>query len=94
MKAGKSFTAKECRQELTHRDIKTVEDAFRKEHYFESIAELRKSLPRKIEGETLKAIVAHIENLNRIELNRDGSIVWIFMESERAGKSLRGSTEL
>jgi hypothetical protein len=94
LKAGKPSAAKERGQALTRRDIKMVEDAFRKEHYFKSLTELRKSLPRKVKDENLKAVVVHIENSNKIERNRDGSLVWIWMESEAAKKSLRESTPL
>jgi hypothetical protein len=51
-------------------------------------------LSRRVQYGALGIALAYLERSNKIEQNRDGSIVWIFMESEAARKSLRGSTEL
>lgn len=74
--------------------LEMIEDTIRKEQYFESKTKLWKSLPRGVQYGTLGVALAYLERSNKIAQNRDGSIVWIFMEGERARKSLEESTEL
>lgn len=81
-------------QALTRRDIRMIEDAFRKEHYFRSLAELGKSLPVKVGRENLEAAIAHIEGSNKMVRNRDGTLVWTYTESRAARKSLKESMPL
>ena len=85
----------------THRQImprldtlEMIEDVLRKEQYFESKTKLWKSLPRGVQYGTLGVALAYLVRSNKITQNRDGSIVWIFVESKRARKSLEESTEL
>lgn len=74
--------------------LEMIENAIRKEQYFESKTKLWKSLPRGVQYGTLGVALSYLERSNKIELNIDGSIVWIFMESEKMKRSLEGSTEL
>jgi hypothetical protein len=74
--------------------LEMIEDAIRKEQYFESKTRLWKSLPKGVQYGTLGVALSYLERSNKIEQNGDGSIAWIFMESERAKKSLEESTEL
>jgi hypothetical protein len=71
-----------------------IEHALRKEQFFESMTKLKESLPIEVRDETLKAALSRIERSNKIAWNKDGSIVWAFMESEGAKRSLGESTEL
>lgn len=74
--------------------LEMIEDTIRKEQYFESKTKLWKALPRGVQYGTLSIALAYLERSNKITQNRDGSIAWIFVESERARKSLEESTEL
>lgn len=74
--------------------LEMIEDTIRKEQYFESKTKLWKLLPRGVQYATLGVALSYLERSNKITQNRDGSIVWIFVESERARKSLEESTEL
>jgi hypothetical protein len=74
--------------------LEMIEDTIRKEQYFESKTKLWKALPRGVQYGTLGIALGYLERSNKITLNTDGSIVWIFMEGERARKSLEESTEL
>ena len=91
---GKAIPARR-RQIMPRLDtLEMIEDTIRKEQYFESRTKLWKSLPRGVQYGTLGIALSYLERSNKIELNRDGSIVWIFMESERMKRSLEWSTEL
>lgn len=74
--------------------LEMIEHTIRKEQYFESKTRLWKSLPRGVQYGTLGVALAYLERSNKIAQNRDGSIVWIFIESKKARKSLEESTEL
>ncbi len=74
--------------------LEMIEDTIRKEQYFESKTKLWKSLPRGVQYGTLGVALSYLERSNKITRNRDGSIVWIFMEGRKAKKSLDESTEL
>jgi hypothetical protein len=74
--------------------LEMIEDTIRKRQYFESKTKLWKALPRGVQYGTLGIALAYLERSNKIAQNNDGSIVWIFVESERARKSLKESTEL
>jgi len=74
--------------------LEMIEDTIRKEQYFESKTKLWKSLPRGVQYGTLGVALGYLERSNKITQNRDGPIVWIFMEGERAWKSIEESAEL
>lgn len=74
--------------------LEMIEDTIRKEQYFESKTKLWKALPRGVQYGTLGIALSYLEKSNKITQNRDGSIAWIFVEGERARKSLEESTEL
>lgn len=74
--------------------LEMIEDTIRKWQYFESKTKLWKTLPRGVQYGTLGIAISYLERSNKITQNRDGSIAWIFIENEKARKSLEQSTEL
>lgn len=73
--------------------LQMIEGALRKKQYFESKTKLRKALPKGVQYGTLGVALSYLERSNKITQNRDGSIAWIFVEGERARRSLEESTE-
>lgn len=74
--------------------LEMIESTIRKEQFFESKTKLWKALPRGVQYGTLGIALDYLERSNKIAQNKDGPIVWIFMEGKRARKSLEESTEL
>lgn len=74
--------------------LEMIEDTLRKEQHFESKTRLWKALPRGVQYGTLGVALSYLERSNKITENHDGSIAWIFVEGEKARKSLEESTEL
>jgi len=74
--------------------LEMIEDTIKKEQYLESKTKLWKALPRGVQYGTLGIALAYLERSNKITQNKDGSIAWIFVEGEKAKKSLEESTEL
>jgi hypothetical protein len=74
--------------------IEMIETTIKSKKYFESKTKLWKALPRGVQYRTLGTVLAYLERSNKIVENKDGSIVWIFVEGARARKSLRESIEV
>lgn len=94
--SGKRRAAKAPSKRIMPRldTLEMIEDTLRKEQYFESKTKLWKALPRGVQYGTLGVALSYLERSNKITENRDGSIAWIFVEGEKATKSLEESTEL
>jgi hypothetical protein len=100
-RAGSRITPRKSRSLSSRKQImprldtlEMIEDTIRKERYFESRTRLWKALPRGVQYGTLGVALDYLERSNKIAQNKDDSIAWIFMEGERARKSLEESTEL
>ncbi|MBI1972629.1 hypothetical protein HYS50_01340 [Candidatus Woesearchaeota archaeon] len=72
--------------------VQMVEDTLREAKEVLSIAELKRRLPRKVNHNTLKVILAYLQNSGKIEFTPYG-VVWIFLPKEdRAAILSKGRT--
>jgi len=67
--------------------VQMVEDIIREAKEVVSIAEVKRRLPRKVNHNTLKVILAYLQKSGKIEFTPDG-IVWIFMPKEDVAEIL------
>lgn len=74
--------------------IKMVENEFRKNHFFDSKNQLWRSLPKQTQYPTLCNVLDYLEESNKITYDKNGKIVWIFIEGDKAQKSLKNSVTL
>lgn len=58
-----------------------VEDTIREAKGVITVAELKRRLPRKVNHNTLKAILVYLQRSGKIEFTLDG-VVWVFMPKE------------
>jgi predicted transcriptional regulator of viral defense system len=65
-----------------------VEETIRKAKQVISIAELKRRLPRQVNHNTLKLILAYLQKSGKIEFTLAG-VVWIFMPKEDIAAILR-----
>ena len=69
-----------------------VEETIRKAKEVLTIAELKRRLPRQVNHNTLKVILAYLQRSGKLEFNPYG-VVWIFMPKEDVEQILsRGRT--
>jgi len=61
--------------------VQMVEEAIQNAKQVISIAELKRRLPRKVNHNTLKVILAYLQKSGKIEFTPDG-VVWIFLPKE------------
>ncbi len=58
-----------------------VEETIRKAKQVIKVAELKRKLPKKVNHNTLKLILAYLQRSGKIEFTPDG-VVWIFLPKE------------
>ena len=74
--------------------IRMVEKLMKKRQIVSSRNQLFKALPKQVMHETLKKILSYLEDSNKIIINNDGSMAWIFVESIERKKSKSKKNEI
>lgn len=75
--------------------VKMVENSIKRSEVYPTERQLWDSLPEKINRVTLKRILMRLEKDNKIIYDeKDGSIIWTFVETPEARQSLRESVLL
>ena len=75
----------------TLKTILEIENIIQKKRYFNSKTELYRTLKNKTQFGTLNRVLRYLESSNKIEFNKDGSIVWIFADPHQIKKLLKES---
>ncbi|MEW5839968.1 MAG: hypothetical protein AB1753_03100 [Thermoproteota archaeon] len=72
-----------------------VEQVIRsKDRVFTSKNQLWRSLPKQVQYPTFLTILDYLESSNKIIYEKDSTIVWTFVDTPAAEKSLKESTPL
>ncbi|MFH1721288.1 MAG: hypothetical protein ABH950_01645 [Candidatus Altiarchaeota archaeon] len=66
-----------------------IEDAIRKSKDYPKRMELWRSLPKKTMYQTFMMVLKYLEASNKIMFDKDGSIVWIFVDNPKLKKALK-----
>ena len=74
--------------------IKMVEQTLSKMSEYSSKNKLWRSLPRQVQYPTFKAILDYLEKSNKIIYDKDGTIVWIFMDNPKLKRLYKTSKPL
>jgi hypothetical protein len=75
--------------------INMVENTIKQSNYFESRNKLSRALPKQIQSNTLKKIITYLEQSNKITIDKNGVIVWIFEDDDKIiKKSLANFKEI
>jgi meiotically up-regulated gene 157 (Mug157) protein len=69
--------------------IRMVERTIKKKHYLRSKNQLFAKLPKQVMFRTLGTILQYLEESNKVTLNKDGSILWIFRDSTKIKARLK-----
>lgn len=70
--------------------VQMVEKIIRNAKEVINVAELKRRLPKQVNHNTLKIILAYLQKSGKIEFTPDG-VVWIFMPREDIAAILSGS---
>ena len=60
-----------------------IEETIKKAKTYPNKAQLFRSLPKKMMYQTFNLILDYLRRSNKIFIDKDGSIVWIFVDSPR-----------
>jgi hypothetical protein len=74
--------------------IQMVEETIKSDKVFTSKNQLWRGLPKSMQYNTLLTILDYLEKSNKIMFEKDGTIVWTFVDSPEGIKSLEESTPL
>lgn len=68
--------------------ILMVENAIKKMKMYPSKNQLWRSLPRQVQYQTFNEILKYLESSNKITYDKDGAIIWIFVDNQKLKKLL------
>ena len=71
-----------------------IEEAIKKAKTYPNKAQLFRSLPKKMMYQTFNLVLEYLEKSNKIFIDKDGSIVWIFVDNERLENLVKGSVRV
>lgn len=82
-KAGLSNRAKPSVSNPTLDTIKMVEQVLSEMSEYSSKNKLWRALPRQVQYPTFKAVLDYLEGSNKIMYDKDGTIIWIFVDNPK-----------
>lgn len=74
--------------------VMMIEDAIRSAKEYPTKAELLRHLPKKVMYQTFNLILDYLQRSNKIVVAKDGSIVWVFADSEKLKRLLAESKKV
>lgn len=87
--------AQETRLNGTNQDtILMVESLISKEREFDSTRQLRQALPKQVRRQTLEEILEYLKDSNKIMVDKNGGIAWIFTDNPKLEKLHADSVRL
>lgn len=74
--------------------IKMVEQTLSKISEYSSKNKLWRALPKQVQYPTFKAVLGYLEKSNKIMYDKDGTIIWIFVDNPKLKKLHKASKSL
>lgn len=78
----------------TIRNVATVAKIISEYKYFGSKSQLNKKLPKSMQYPTFNFILGYLQKTNLIQINPDGSIVWIYPTTKKLKKRISQASPL
>lgn len=78
----------------TMRNVATVAKIISENKYFKTKSQLNKKLPKAMQYPTFNFILNYLQKTNMIQINPDGSIVWIYPTSQKLKKRIEQAKPL
>lgn len=94
MKATLSNRIKSNTSNPTLDTIKMVEQTLSKISEYPTKNKLWRALPRQVQYPTFKVVLNYLEESNKIMYDKDGSILWIFVDNPKLKKLVKTSKSL
>jgi hypothetical protein len=74
--------------------VKMVENIIKLNGQFTSKNQLLRALPHQMQYSTLSNALNYLQDSNKIIIEQDGTIIWTFVDSDEAKRSLKESKSL
>ena len=74
--------------------IKMVEQTLSKMSEYSTKNKLWRALPRQVQYPTFKAVLNYLEESNKIIYDKDGTIIWIFVDNPKLKRLVKTSKPL
>lgn len=74
--------------------IKMVEQTLSKMSEYPTKNKLWRALPRQVQYPTFKAVLNYLEESNKIIYDKDGTIIWTFVDNPKLKRLVKTSTSL
>ena len=74
--------------------IKMVEQTLSKMSEYSSKNKLWRALPKQVQYPTFKTVLNYLEKSNKIMYDKDGTIIWIFMDNSKLKRLYKTSKSL
>ena len=74
--------------------IKMVEQTLSKMSEYPTKNKLWRALPRQVQYPTFKAVLNYLEESNKIMYDKDGTIIWIFVDNPKLKRLVKTSKPL
>ncbi len=71
-----------------------IEDAIKKSRNYPTKTQLWRSLPKKVMYQTFNMVLRYLEDSNKIVIDKDGKVVWVFADNPNIKKALRESVRV
>ena len=68
-----------------------VEKTIKKLDYYPTKNQLWRALPKMVMWQTFNTIIDYLENSNKIIIDKDGEVLWVFADNPKIKKLLRES---
>lgn len=74
--------------------IRMIEQTLAKMSEYPSKNKLWRTLPRQVQYPTFKAVLDYLEESNKITYDKDGTIIWTFVDNPKLKRLLKTSKSL
>ena len=74
--------------------IKMVEQTLSKMSEYPTKNKLWRAMPRQVQYPTFKAVLNYLEESNKIMYDKDGTIIWIFVDNPKLKRLVKSSKPL
>ena len=71
-----------------------IEDAIRGADDYKTKTQIWRSLPKKVMYQTFQLTLSYLEKSNKVVIDKDGKVVWVFADNPKLRKTLQGSVKV
>jgi len=71
-----------------------IEDTIKNADDYKTKTQIWRSLPKKVMYQTFLLTLSYLERSNKVIIDKDGKVVWVFADNPKLKKTLQGSVKV